>query len=229
MSRHIGVVGITWPGAILCVQAICEEGAAARGPDRYPEVTLHCFPGDDYISRISRGDWPAVADLMVQSATKLADAGADFAISPANTAHEVFETVADRSPIPWISIVEATADEAISRGFRRLGILGTRPLKERRFYRHAFQRRGLETVIPGESAYEEMHRRIVGELVRNVLTEESRAFFRDTALALQADGCDAVIMGCTEIPLVLRQEEVGVPLLDSTLILARAAVAEAFR
>lgn len=229
MSRHIGVVGITYPGALLCVQAICELANSIRGADRYPEMTIHCFPGEEYARRMAVNDWPGIADLMVRSAGKLADAGADFAIAPANAMHEVFDLVERRSPIPWISIVEATADEAIRLGYSTLGILGTRALKERRFYRDAFAARGLKTIIPDDATYAEMHRRIVEELVRNHFTDESRAFFRETAEELHKNGCEAVIMACTEIPLVLRQEDTGVPLLDSTRILAAAAVAEALR
>jgi len=120
MSRHIGIVGCSAEGAALCYRTICIEGAQRLGPHAHPEVSMHTHSLAHYVRCIERDDWPGVAALMLDSARKLAAAGADFFVCPDNTIHQAFEHLRAESPRPWLHIAEVVADEAQARGHRRL-------------------------------------------------------------------------------------------------------------
>ena len=229
MTKHIGIVAVSYEGAALCYQSICAEAADAMGEHRHPEITMHTFPLADYLRFASVLDWEGVAGLLLESAEKVARAGADFAICPANTAHEAFELLRPRSPIPWLHIVEVVGEDAAGRGCTQLGILGTRFLMEGEVYGKVLSSRGIGTVTPVPAQRERINTLIFEELVKGDLRSATRDYFRGVVAELAEAGCDGVVMACTEIPLILRQEDVEVPLLDSTRLLARAAVREALR
>ncbi len=226
--KHIGIVACSAPGAALCYRIICTEAEKLLG-ERYahPEVSMHGYPFSEYVKFIERGEWGRVADLMVASARKLAAIGADFAISPDNTIHVVFDEVVRRSPIPWLHIAEEVAKEASRRGFRRLGVLGTKYLMESNVYPSRLSKYGLEYVIPGEEDRVRINEVIFGELVYGVIRKESRDYLVEVIRGLEREGCDAVVLGCTELPLILNDEVSPLPTLDSTRILALAALREA--
>ena len=131
MARHIGIVACSAEGAALCYRTICAEAGSLMGEHSHPQITMHTFPLVDYMTPIRAGNWQKVADIMVDSARKVAGAGADFAISPDNTIHEAFDLVVKRSPVPWLHIAEVVAAEASARGYRRVGLTGTRWLVDR--------------------------------------------------------------------------------------------------
>ena len=226
--KHIGIVACSAPGAALCYRIICTEAEKLLG-ERYahPEVSMHGYPFSEYVKFIERGEWGRVADLMVASARKLAAIGADFAISPDNTIHVVFDEVVRRSPIPWLHIAEEVAKEASRRGFRRLGVLGTKYLMESDVYPSRLSKYGLEYVIPGEEDRVRINEVIFGELVYGIIRKESRDYLVKVIRGLEREGCDAVVLGCTELPLILNDEVSPLPTLDSTRILALAALREA--
>jgi len=146
LPQHIGIVGCSAEGAALCYKTICVEGARLLGPHAHPEVSMHTHSLADYMTRIYRNDWQAVGDLMLASANKLAAVGADFLICPDNTIHQAFRFVAPRSPRPWLHIAEVVADQAVERGFRRIGLTGTRWLVESDVYPDVFSARTLAYV-----------------------------------------------------------------------------------
>lgn len=227
MAKHIGIVAVSYEGAALCYQTICAEAAALMGEHNHPEITMHNFAMADYLRFVSRGDWEGASGLLLQSAEKVARAGAEFAICPANTPHEAFRHFGSRSPIPWLHIVEVVADAAVSQGYSKLGILGTKFLMEGSIYGEVLSRRGIDGVTPDAKEREEINRLIFEELVKGTLTGSTKEYFRGAVVDLAKAGCDGVVMACTEIPLILGQEDVDVPLLDSTRLLAKAAVQEA--
>lgn len=229
MAKHIGIASVTYEGASLCYRTICAEAASLMAEYRHPEITLHAFPFADYMPFISRPDWEGLAGLLVKSAEKLARAGADFAICPANTVHEAFKFLRPSSPIPWLHIVEVVADAAAQRGWSKLGILGTKSLMEGNLYREVLSERGIEAVVLEAKRRERINSLIFEELVKGNFKSSTREYFRGAATELAHRGCDAVVVGCTEIPLILGQEDVEVPLLDSTRLLAKAALAESLR
>ena len=227
MAKHIGIVSVNYEGTALCYRSICAEAAAVMGEYQHPQITIHSFPLADYMRFVSRLDWEGVGGLLLESAERVARAGADFAICPANTAHEAFKFMTARSPIPWLHIVEVVGEAAAARGWSKLGILGTRFLMEGNLYREVLSERGIGAVTPKAGQRERINTLIFEELVKGTLDSSTREYFRGVVAELASGGCDAVVMGCTEIPLILRPEDVEVPLLDSTRLLAKAALEEA--
>ncbi|MBU6953226.1 aspartate/glutamate racemase family protein [Hahella sp. HN01] len=229
MSRHIGIVACSAEGAALCYRTICAEAPALMGEHRHPEVSLHTHPVADYMPYLNEGDWRGVADLMLSSARKLAMMGADFAICPDNTIHQAFQMVQAESPIPWLHIAETVAQAAQTQGYRKLGITGTRFLMTGPVYPQALSRFNIDSLIPDEADREIIDQVIFNELVNGVFKEESRLRFNAAIQRLQDRGCDAVVLGCTEIPLLVDPDDCPLPTLDSTRLLARAALMEALR
>ena len=225
--QHVGIVGCSAEGAALCYRTLCVEGAALLGPHAHPEVSMHTPSLSRYTACLERGDIAGVGELMLASAEKLAAMGADFLVCPDNTIHQALPLVETRSPLPWLHIAAVVADEAVARGFRRLGLTGTRWLVESDVYPGHLAARGLECVLPQPAERERMNRVIMEELVQGVFDGEAVGFFQGVMARLQADGCDAVILGCTEIPLVMHDRNSPLPTLDSTRLLARAALRRA--
>lgn len=225
--KHIGMVACSSEGAALCYKTICIEGAALLGPHAHPEVSMHTPSLADYVACLERGDLPGVADLMLASAEKLARIGADFLICPDNTIHEALPLVLPRSPLPWLHIAEVVATEAVARGFQRLGITGTRWLVDSAVYPDALTARRLDYLRPNPAERAETNRIIMEELVYDRFKPESVAYFQGVIARMQGDGCDAVILGCTEIPLIISDANSPLPTLDSTRLLARAALRRA--
>ena len=164
---------------------------------------------------------------MLESANKVAEAGAAFAICPDNTCHQALPYLISRSPVPWLHIAETVAAEASRQGFKRLAILGTKYLMESTVYTDALLKYKIESEIPVAADREKINTIIFKELVNGVFTEESRLYFNEVMERLRERGCDAAVLGCTEIPLLVRPDDAPLPTLDSTRLLARAAVRRA--
>ena len=227
MPQHIGIVACSAEGASLCYRTICIEGARLLGPHAHPEVSMHTHSLADYMGCIYRGDWQGVGELMLASTKKLASIGADFFICPDNTVHQALPFVEARSPRPWLHIAEVVAAEAAARGFRRLGLTGTRWLVESSVYPAKLAARAIECVRPAEAEREEINRIIMDELVYGVFKPESIAYCQRVIERMKGEGCEAVILGCTELPLILGDANSPLPTLDSTRLLARAALRRA--
>lgn len=227
MAKHIGIVACSAEGAALCYRTICTEAPRELGEYRHPEVTMHTHPFSEYMKHIWARDWERVAQLMLSSAHKVALAGADFAICPDNTIHQAFEFVRRKSTIPWLHIAETVADEAKKNGFTRLGILGTKYLMTGSVYSETLKRFGISHEIPNKDDRERIDEIIFKELVNSVFTEKSRTYFNNVMLSLKQKGCDAAVLACTEIPLVVNPSDTPLPTLDSTRLLARAAIRKA--
>jgi aspartate racemase len=224
MPQHIGIVACSAEGASLCYRTICVEGAQILGAHDHPEVSMHTHSLAEYMRYIYRGDWQGVGELMLSSANKLAKTGADFLICPDNTIHRALTYVAPRSPLPWLHIAEIVAEKAVERGFRRLGLTGTRWLVESEIYPEKLAARGLAFMRPNPDERDEINRIIFDELVYGVFKPEAVASFQRVMRRMKNEGCDAVVLGCTEIPLVMNDANSPLPTLDSTRLLARAAL-----
>jgi aspartate racemase len=227
MPQHIGIAACSAEGAALCYRTICVEGAALLGTHAHPEVSMHTPSLADTMARIYRGDWPGVAEIMLASAGKLARIGADFLICPDNTLHQALPYVEPRSPLPWLHIAEVVAAEAARRGFRRLGLTGTRWLVESEVYPGRLEGRGIACVRPTAAEREEINRIIMDELVCGVFTPQAVAYHQRVIGRMKEEGCDAVVLGCTEIPLIISDANSPLPTLDSTRLLAGAALRRA--
>lgn len=227
MPQHIGIVACSAEGAALCYKTICVEGARFLGPHAHPEVSLHTHSLADYVDCLDRGDRPGVAELMLSSARKLASAGADFLICPDNTIHQAMGHVLPQSPLPWLHIAEVVADEAVARGFKRIGITGTNWLVDSDVYPEKFGARGLGFLKPTDDERDEIGRIIMDELVQSRFTPQAVATFQRVMGRMKGEGCDAVVLGCTEIPLIMNDANSPLPTLDSTRLLAQAALRRA--
>lgn len=229
MTGHIGIVACSAEGASLCYRTVALEGAQLLGPHRHPEVSLHNHSLADYMRCIDAGDWQGVAELMLDSARKLARIGADFLICPDNTIHQAMPWVLPRSPLPWLHIAEVVGAQAVERGFHTLGITGTRYLVDSDVYPDKLTQHGLKYLRPNAAERAEINRIIFEELVCGVFRPEAVGYFQQVLARLRDAGCDAVVLGCTEIPLIMNDANCPLPTLDSTRLLARAALRRALQ
>lgn len=227
-AQHIGIVACSAEGAALCYRTICIEGAKHLGGHAHPEVSLHSHSLADYVACLDRGDLKGVGELMLSSAEKLAKAGADFLICPDNTIHAAFGYVAPVSPLPWLHIAEVVAERARSKGYRCLGVTGTTWLVDSEVYPEKLRAAGLDCRRPKPNERDLIDRIIMDELVHGVFKPNSTARMLEViARFKREEACDAVILGCTELPLVIGEENSPLPVLDSTRLLARAALKKA--
>jgi len=222
--QHIGIVACSAEGAALCYRTICAEGAEVLGPHAHPEISMHTPPLNEYVACLERGDLQGVGDLMLTSADKLAKCGADFLICPDNTIHQALPLIEAHLPLPWLHIVDGVADTAIEQGFCRLALTGTQWLVESDVYSKKLATLDLDCVRPNPTECAEINRIIMDELVYGVFKPESVTYLQQVIERMKDDGCDAAILGCTEISLVINDSNSRLPTLDSTRLLARAAL-----
>ena len=227
MPQHIGIVACSAEGAALCYRTICVEGAQLLGPHDHPEVSMHTHSLAEYMKFIYRDDWNGVAELMLSSANKLAKIGADFLICPDNTIHQALPHLESRSPLPWLHIAEVVASHAAESGFQRIGLTGTRWLVDSEIYPEKLTARSLQYQRPNDAEREEINRIIMDELVYGIFKPEAVSTFQQIIGRMKDQSCDAVVLGCTEIPLIMNDTNSPLPTLDSTRLLARAALRRA--
>jgi aspartate racemase len=225
--KHVGIVAVSAEGAALCYRTLCTEAAELLGPHTHPEVTLHTFPLASYMEHANARRWDLAGELLLASAKKLAGAGAQLLVCPDNTLHQALDLVRARSPLPWLHIAEEVARAARERGFKKVGVLGTRLLMEGPVYAGPFAAAEIEKVIPNDEDRAKIDQIIFDELVYGRFESVSRRFFGRVIRRLQKAGCDAVALGCTEIPLLIGAADSPLPVIDSTRTLARAALREA--
>ncbi|MFX0021435.1 MAG: aspartate/glutamate racemase family protein [Candidatus Hermodarchaeota archaeon] len=227
MVKHIGIVGCSAEGAALCYKTICIEAQDKLFKYRHPEITMHTPPLADYMQHIWNGNWEGVAELMLNSAKIVANAGAEFAICPDNTIHNAWGLMISKSPIPWLHIAEVVGEEAKQKKFKHLGILGTKYLMNSQVYPDALKKYRITSEIPNIQDQEKVDRIIFEELVNGIFSEESKKEFNKIIQKLAKNNCNAVVLGCTEIPLLVDPSDCPLPTLDSTRLLARAAIRKA--
>jgi len=224
MTQHIGIVACSAEGAALCYRTICTEAPQRMGTYAHPDVTVHTPSLARYAACLDAGHWEGVAEIMLESAEVLARAGADFLICPDNTIHNALDRVTPRSPLPWLHIAEVMAREASARGFGRIGLTGTKWLVDSEVYPQALAARDLAWERPNNEDREELSRIIMDELVCGRFDPASTRRLQAIIGRLADAGCDSVVLGCTELPIVLSDDNSPLPTLDSTRLLARAAI-----
>ncbi|MBZ5641581.1 MAG: amino acid racemase [Acidobacteriia bacterium] len=223
-TKQIGIVGCSFEGAALCYRTICLEAEALMGKHAHPEITMHTIALAEYMPYFPSGDWNGVAALMLRSAQALQRGGADFLICPDNTIHQALPYVLPASPLPWLHIAEEVGKEAHRRGFSHLGLTGTKFLVRGPVYAEKLDALGIRYTIPTEAQQDGINRIIFEELVRDQRKPESLLYFQQVIQEFKNRGCDAVVLGCTEIPLLVNDGNSPLPTLDSTRLLARAAL-----
>lgn len=225
--RHVGILAHSAEGAALCFRTVCQEGFARLGPNEHPDITLDCIPLARCMPAWDAGDHDAVRAVMGESIERLARAGAEFFVCPDNTAHIALDAAREPFPLPGLHICDIVAERAKQDGRKRIALLGTRYTMRGPAYPAAFARYGLEMRTPSPADQELLNRLIFDELCQGEITETARAEFLRVIEDLKREGCDAVALSCTEIPLIVMPDNSPLPTLDSTRLLARAAVAVA--
>jgi aspartate racemase len=222
--KHIGIVACSAEGAALCFREIAAYSLKLMGAHMHPQVTLSCIAMGEWMPAFNRGDYEGVAEFMLRETEIVAKAGAQLAICPDNSAHLAFKHVAAKSPIPWLHIAEEVAKAAARNGYRHAALLGTRFTMTGPVYPEMFGRYALKISTPAEADQKIVDDIIFQELVNGIFSEASRLRYNEIIYRMKIRGCDCVILGCTEIPLLVRADDCPLPALDSTRLLARAAV-----
>lgn len=222
--KHIGILAHSAEGATLCYRTTWMEGVARLGPHHHPEITLTGTAMHHCMAAWQNNDLPWLRRRLAGDVAKLAAAGADFFICPDNTAHLALEAPGEPFPLPCLHIAEVVVGEAERNDYHKVGLLGTDWTMAGPVYPSALKRRGLAHQSPGADDRQTIHRIIFDELCLGIFTAESRRAYVEVIRKLAAQGCDAVALVCTEIPLLITPEVSPLPTLDSTRLLARAAV-----
>ncbi|QFT53645.1 aspartate/glutamate racemase family protein [Microbulbifer sp. THAF38] len=225
--KHIGIIGCSAEGAALCYKTICIESGKYLGEHAHPEVSMHTHSLARYVEYLDSNDLQGISDLMLSSADKLKSQGADFLICPDNTIHQAFDYVEEGSPLPWLHIADSVIAAAQIGGYRKLGILGTQWLVESDVYPSRLEGTGIDWLRPPQEVIERIGYLIMSELVNGIVRDETVKYFQDSISYLKQAGCDAVILGCTEIPLIINDGNSVLPTLNSNRLLAQAAIHKA--
>jgi aspartate racemase len=223
MMRHLGILAHSTEGAALCFLEFCRRGFAALGPHDHPDVTLDCIALARSMPLWDSGDHAAIRAVLGRSLERLAAAGADFFVCPDNTAHLALGLDGPPLPLPGLHLCDVVATTAERSGFVKVGVLGTRYTMDGPLYAEALGRRGVETAVPGPADRELVNHVIFDELLNGELRAESRAAYVRIIGQLAEEGCDAVALVCTEIPLLVTPDVSPLPTLDSTRLLAAGA------
>jgi len=222
--KHIGILAHSFEGATLCFRTACLEGVKRLGPHMHPEITMTCSPMALVLEAWERGDNDKLRAFFMEDAKKLAAAACDFFVCPDNTAHIALESPGKPFPIPGLHIGEVVAEQAKRDGRTKVGVLGTKYTMTGPVYPGGLGRRGIGWAVPDEADRKIVDDIIFDELCLGVFRDESRDAYVRIIEKLADQGCDAVALVCTEIPLLIGAEVSPLPILDSTRLLAKAAV-----
>jgi aspartate racemase len=223
--KTIGIVGGIGPESTVDYYKLLLKRSPELGGSRSPQIVINSVDFWAMRALLEKGDDAGLADMLVRDIEALAGAGAGVAVIAANTPHRVIDRVQPRAAVPLVSIVEATRAAAEAQGLRRLGLLGTRFTTQARFYPDVFGARGLEIVVPEPNDLMYVHEKYVGELVEGRFLESTRQGLVGVMQRMRdRAGIDGVILGGTELPLIIRDVPFPLPLLDTTRIHVDAAL-----
>jgi aspartate racemase len=225
--KTLGIAAHSAEGGALCFLTACREGAAHLGPHMHPTIVVSAAPMGLSMPGWQTGDYSSVARFLSQGVRQVADAGADFYICPDNTAHIVLEQIADDLPIPGLHIAEVVCREITTYGWKHVGLLGTKWTMTGTVYAEALEKLKLKRLIPDEPMMERLNAAIFDELCQGIFNGQATELFIQAIDDLKSKGAECVILGCTEIPLIVTSANSPLPTLDSTRLLAKYAVREA--
>nr|WP_284737731.1 aspartate/glutamate racemase family protein [Agrobacterium rosae] len=225
LVKTIGILGgMSAASTQIYYRELCRLTRERLGGLHSPELLIRSVDFDEIEKLQASSDWDAAADILNERAIALERGGADLLILATNTMHKVAEKIVGGVSIPFVHIADATATAILDGGFRRPGLMATAFTMEQNFYSARLIARGLSPIIPEADDRAETHRIIYDELCRDVVTENSRSTFESIAQRLIDKGCDCLILGCTEVGMLLNQDNVSVPVFDSTLVHCKAAL-----
>jgi aspartate racemase len=229
VTKHIGIVAVSPEGAALFYRQIFRRAAQMLEPHEHPRVSLHNEPLAFYIDAVKSGDWHAVGDLLRRSAEILANSGAVFCITPDNAVQHAIHLAEQGSPIPWLTMPELVAKAVEQDGRKVVGLVGTKMVTTASTYQTHLGLRGIQVLAPELSEAEEMDRIIFSELIYGQIRPESQAAVLKIIDQLAERGCEGVILGSSEAPLLVTQENAPLPVYDAADLLARGAVQRAMQ
>jgi len=225
--KTIGIVAHSFEGAALCFLTACRDGAEHLGPHMHPNIVMSAVPMGLSLPGWEANDHAAVGKFLSEGVQLVADAGADFYICPDNTAHIVLEQIAGELPLPGLHIADVVCREIMMRGWKHVGLLGTRWTMTGPVYETALKSRGLDMLVPDEQTREQLNAAIFDELCLGIFNASTTDRFLGATEDLKSRGAECVILGCTEIPLIVTEDNSPLPPFDSTRLLAKYAVREA--
>lgn len=224
MPRHIGIVGVSPEGTALCYREIFRHAAKLIGDRGHPTVTIHNEPLERYVDAVLKDDWHTVGELLVRSAKALAGCGAEFCIVPDNLMQHGVHLAEGASPIPWLTMTDLVA-KAVAKDQRKVvGLIGTKMVMFGSTYQTALGLKGVQVLIPDQADAEGLNTIIFRELVYGVVRKDSQGKVMDVVRRLSESGCEAVVLGCSEAPLLINQDNSPLPVYDATDLLAEGAV-----
>ncbi|MGD2142230.1 MAG: amino acid racemase [Candidatus Bathyarchaeota archaeon] len=228
MYKRIGILGgMTPESTVSYYQHIFRHYEELFGDLGYPETVIYDVSFQRFVDWMGKEDWGSIENALVNGLERLAAAGVDFAVIATNTMHLLFEKLEARSPVPLISIVDATAEAIEEQGMRVVGLLGTRFTMEKPFYREGLKRHGIETLIPDKEDRDYIDRVVFNELSKGILLPESRKGYLEIIDRMVEQGAQGIVLGCTEIPLLVTQKHTNVKLFDTAIIHAEKALQHA--
>jgi aspartate racemase len=225
--KTVGIVAHSFEGAALCFITACREGVLQLGPHMHPRIVMSAVPMALSLPAWEANDHSTVGKFLAEGVQMVADAGADFFVCSDNTAHIVMEQIIDDLPIPGLHIADVVCHDLTKHGWKRVGLLGTRWTMTGPVYNAALSKRDLERMIPDDATMTVLDRAIFDELCLGIFNEDTTSDFLGAIDDLKSRGAECVILGCTEIPLIVTPENSSLPTFDSTRLLAKYAILEA--
>lgn len=223
-GMKIGICAHSYEGGTLCFLTTCREGANMLGPHMHPNVILSAVPMGLSMTAWELDNYEEIATHLTEGVEQVANGGADFFICPDNTAHIVLEKIINGLPIPGLHIADVVCNEIVARGWQNVGLLGTKWTMTGPVYANALKARNLTKLIPDESTRTLLDKAIFEELCQSVFKQETIDLYIDSIQALKDEGAQCVILGCTEIPLIINAENSPLPIVDTTRLQAKYAV-----
>ncbi|MBL0387698.1 aspartate/glutamate racemase family protein [Tumebacillus sp. ITR2] len=223
--KTIGLLGgMSWESTAVYYRQMNEEIRNRAGGLHSAKILLHSFDFAEIVAYQTAGDWKKAAGLLLEAARRLEAAGADLLLICTNTMHQVADDVQAAVTIPLVHIVDVTAEAIAAQGLKRIGLLGTKYTMSMDFYRERMKQHGIELLVPPVDEQTEINRVIFEELCQGIVKKSSRDAYQETVRDLKSRGAQGIILGCTEIMLLLNQDDLPLPMFDSTTLHVQKAV-----
>lgn len=219
--KHIGIVVITTVGACICANTIVSEAAKKDASGNHPEYTMHALPFQLYKECVMDENWGKMANLILESIEKLKQSGAEFIIIPSNTPHYGITSIQDKSPLPVLNLIEICTNECFAKKYNKVAILGTKATMTGGLYELGLKEKNIKPVIPDVDLIEDINNLIMDQIIPSRIDPESVLAIAEKIKKLD---CDAVLLGCTELPEIYNEKNLGKPVIDTTRLLASIAL-----
>ena len=225
MAKTLGIIGgMTPESTTLYYDHIIHSYQAKFDNYAFPEIIIYSVSFQNYVDWMNDGEWDKIASGLSQAAQKLHQAGADFAVIATNTMHHVFSTIQRNSKIPILSIVDVTGKAIQQKGLKTVGLLGTRFTMQKAFYPEGFEAYGISLIVPDKKDQNVIHDVIFNELGKGIIKGSSKDEYLRIIDGLHQRGCEGIILGCTEIPLLIQNSDCDIPLFNTSILHAESAL-----